>query len=118
MVIGIIFAVILCGAIPISVGANKGQPVLGVIGGVCAGGTAVLFGCLGGLPVAGLFCVIIMAVAGSSSGRPKYGRRRDYDDYDDEEDDYEPRQRRKRRRDEDDEDDEDDYDRSSRRWER
>lgn len=78
MVIGIIIAVLVSGSIPIAVGISKKQPVIGAIGGVCAGGTAVLFGCLGGLPVALAFVVAIVLVAGGQ--KPP---RRSYDDDDD-----------------------------------
>lgn len=87
LMIGIMIAVLISASIPISVGAKKGQPVLGLIGGICAGGTALFFGCLGGLPVAGVFAVIIMAVGSGDNKRfqqdayeeeEEYSRRRRY----------------------------------------
>lgn len=112
MVIGIIFAVILCASIPISYGFKKGQPVLGLVGGVCAGGSAVVLGCLLGLPVALVFVLIIYAVSGNQ--QPRY-KRRNYDDYDDDYDDDEyDRRKRRRKRDDDYDDDEDDRPRRKR----
>jgi hypothetical protein len=80
---GIIFAVIICGSIPIAVGNSKGQPVIGVIGGVISGGVAVLLGCMGGLPSAGFFVIIIFVVSSNqSSGRRRRKRKRvEYDEY-------------------------------------
>ncbi len=121
-VIGVILAVIICASIPISVGMKKGHPVLGVIGGIFAGGTAVLFGCLGGLPMAAVFVVIILCLG--DGNQRSYGRYRnqysdDYDDYEDEEEEERPKRRKKKKR-EDYEDEEDDYDRPRRRdpWDR
>ncbi len=105
MVIGIIIAVIVCASIPISVGFARGQPVLGLVGGVCAGGGAVILGCLLGLPVALVFVIIIFAVSGNQS-KPRY-KRRNYNEYDD---DYDDRPRRRKR-----DDDDDDYDDRPRR---
>ncbi|MBN9523368.1 hypothetical protein J0H58_33455 [bacterium] len=114
-VFGIIIAVIVSASIPISFGASRGQPVIGAIGAVFSGGAAVLLGCVGGLPVAGLFCLIILMVSNSGGTkrkkRKKKPRREEYDDED--EDDYDrPRSRRAAR---DDEDDYDDRPRRSRR---
>jgi hypothetical protein len=102
--VGIILAVLICASIPIAVGNSKGQPVLGVIGGILAGGAAVLLGCLGGLPMALVFVIIILVVGGSTPKR-RPSRRREYDDDDDDDDDYD--RRRRRRRDDDDDDDDD-----------
>jgi hypothetical protein len=112
MMVGIVFAVLICGAIPIAVGSSKGQPILGIIGALCAGGTAVLLGCLGGLPVAALFSFIIVLVSGREGTSRKRRRPRRYD-YDDEDDDYRPR--RRSRRDSYDIDDDDNDDRPIRR---
>ncbi len=114
MIVGIIFAVLICGSIPIAVGARKGQPVLGIVGGVLAGGISVFLGCLGGLPMALLFVLIIVLVSGRETTSRSKRRRYEYDDddydEDEEEDDYRPRRSRR-----DDYDDEDDYDRRSSR---
>lgn len=79
MLVGILIALFVCASIPIAVGASKKQPVLGVVGGVCAGGTAFLFGCLGGLPVALVFVFIILAIG--SPQQPPPPRYRDDDDF-------------------------------------
>jgi hypothetical protein len=92
--IGVLIAAAISASIPIAFGSSKGQPILGAIGGVCAGGAAFLFGCLGGLPVAAVFCIIIFAV--SSGGSSKRRRRPRYDPDEDEWDDEEDYERRRR----------------------
>jgi hypothetical protein len=76
--IGVTFAVIVCSAIPTAIGLQKNQPVLGVIGGVCAAGSAFVAGCCLGLPVAGVFVVIINLVANMNDSQ---ARRQADDDY-------------------------------------
>jgi hypothetical protein len=102
LIIGIIIAVIVSSSIPLSVGMKRGHPVLGTIGALFSGAIAVPFGCLGGLPMAGLFAVIIMCLPKPDSGRRR--RRRRDDDYeddsrDDDEHDYSDRPPRQRPRD-------------------
>jgi len=116
-IVGIVIAVILSASIPISFGAKRGQPVLGAVGAVCAIPAALLLGCLGGLPVAGLFCLIIMMVSNSGGGTKRKKRRKKprRDDYEDEDDDHDrPRRSRRDAYDEDDVD-YDDRPRRSRR---
>jgi hypothetical protein len=104
-VIGIAIAVVISGSIPITVGMRKGQPVIGVIGGLVSGAIAIPLGCLGGLPSAAFFSIIIVAVSGNQSAARRRRRRAyDYDDdYDD--DEYDRRRRRKYDDGEDDRDD-------------
>jgi len=110
MLVGIIMAVVISASIPLAVGLSRGQPLLGVLGAICAIPAAFLLGCLGGLPVAGLFTVIIMSVSGKSTFKGnKTRRRKSVDDYDDDE------TPRRRRLDRDDDDDYDDDDRPRRR---
>jgi hypothetical protein len=59
-IIGITIATVVCAAIPLTVGASRGHVVMGIIGAlfvipVAASG----LGCIGGLPVAIFFSVII-----------------------------------------------------------
>lgn len=97
------FAILLCASIPLSVGFQKGQPLLGVIGAVCAAGGAFLLGCLLGLPIALVFAGIITAVSNSQPQRRPSDYDDDYDDRprrrgrDDEDDDYDDRPRRRQR---------------------
>lgn len=121
MVVGIILAVIVCFSIPISVGAKRGHPIIGLLGSICTIPAAILLGCLGGLPVAAVFVVIIL-VMGDGNAPTKRRRKVEYDDYDDDEDDRPRRRKRKKRKeydddDDDDDDDEDDDDRPRRRRE-
>lgn len=104
VLVGIIVATIISAGIPLAVGISRGQPLLGVFGAICAVPAALLLGCLGGLPVAGLFTVIIMAIPTKDSSGRKRSRRRPRYDEDDGPDDYEDRRRRRY----DDDDDEDD----------
>ena len=76
--VGIVLAMIICFAIPFGVGMSRGQPVIGTVGGLLAGGSAFPCGCLLGLPIAGLFVVIILLTTSSTSN----SRRRTEDDYD------------------------------------
>ena len=90
LIVGIIFAVLISGGIPIAVGSSRGHPVLGLVGGVFAGGVAVFLGCLGGLPVVLVFVAIILALG--DPPRKKRSRKTDdnfdYDFRDDDDDDY------------------------------
>jgi hypothetical protein len=120
VVAGMIFAAIVCSAIPIAVGATRGHPIIGVIGGICAIPAALLLGCLGGLPVAAVFVVIILVMGKETAPRRRKRKRvREYeDDYDDddEEEDDRPRTRRKRTDYDDDEEEDDDRPRRRRRY--
>jgi len=108
LIIGILIAVAICGAIPIVVGYVCQKIPLGVIGGVCSGGTAILLGCLGGLPMAFLFSVGIIIWTCTSQERRRSPVELDYDD------DYDKPRRRRRRRRYDESDDDRDYDRRRR----
>jgi NPCBM/NEW2 domain len=92
--LGIATAVILSICVPLSVGAARGWPVVGTVGGVCAGSTAFFFGLLGGLPVGGVFCILIVALG--DPDRPRR-HRHDFDEDDPEDDDDGDRKRRQRR---------------------
>ena len=111
MVVGVVLAVIICFAIPISVGVMKKHPIVGLIGSFCTIPAAILLGCLGGLPVAAVFVVIILVMGdGGTSTKRKKKRRRPVEDYDDNEEDDDDRPSRRRR-----DDDDDDYDRPRKR---
>jgi hypothetical protein len=58
-VVGITIAVIVCGAIPLTCGAARGHPIVGIIGALCTVPAASFMGCLGGLPVAFFWTIII-----------------------------------------------------------
>src|SRR5262245_9849333 len=57
--IGSTIAVVVCGAIVITAGASKGHVILGIIGALLTVPAAAFGGCLIGLPVAGIFCILI-----------------------------------------------------------
>lgn len=84
ILLGHLFAILLCGAIPIITGLSCKKPVLGLVGGLVSAGFAISFACLSGLPIALIFLVVIIIVANQEKEQ-NYGRRRqrDYDDYDD-----------------------------------
>jgi hypothetical protein len=115
-VIGVVFIVVVSGAIPLVVGIIRKQPVLGIVGGFFSAIAAFVLGCIGGLPVAAIFVGIIFAIGEPDSKRKERRRPKKYDedDYDDDEDDR-PRGRRNNRYDDDDYDDEDEDDRPRRR---
>jgi hypothetical protein len=52
-------AVVVCGAIPLVTGANRGHVAMGIVGALFVVPAAAFLGCLGGLPVAIFFSVII-----------------------------------------------------------
>lgn len=101
----IAIAVVICAAIPVVLGYFKGQAIIGIIGGILSGVTAIFLGCLGGLPMACVFIIIIMSMGDGTTERTRKRKKRrrpiedDYDD--DEEDDDEPRPKKRRRYDED-----------------
>ena len=62
MVLSIIFtaiATVVCAAIPLTTGATRGHVAMGIIGALFVVPAAAFAGCLGGLPVALFFSVII-----------------------------------------------------------
>jgi hypothetical protein len=63
--IGVMGAMIICGLIPLIQGLKTGHPVLGVVGAFITAGASWLLGCIGGLPVAFVFSVIIRALGPS-----------------------------------------------------
>ncbi|MBO0698892.1 MAG: hypothetical protein J2P46_10895, partial [Zavarzinella sp.] len=54
-IIGITIATIVCGAIPLITGANRGHIAMGIIGALFVVPASAFLGCLGGLPVAIFF---------------------------------------------------------------
>jgi uncharacterized membrane protein YraQ (UPF0718 family) len=77
-ILGITVAAVICSAIPLVAGMTRGHMTLGIVGALftlpaaaligIVGATftfpaaAILFGCVGGLPVAGVFTAIISIV--------------------------------------------------------
>lgn len=55
-------ACILCPALPLTMGFGKGHVVLGIIGALITLPCAALLGCIGGLPVACVFSLVIFLV--------------------------------------------------------
>jgi hypothetical protein len=78
--IGVIFAILVCSAIPIAIGLQKNQPVLGIVGAVCAAGSAFVAGCCLGLPVAAVFVIIINWVANINDAQVRRQADEDYID--------------------------------------
>jgi hypothetical protein len=66
-IIGLTIAVIVCTALPLTTGMQKGHVGLGIIGALITLPAAALLGCLGGLPVA-LVCSLIIQLV------PKFDR--------------------------------------------
>lgn len=62
LIIGAMFAMTVCGAIPLVQGLRYNRPVAGLIGAVVTAGVAFLGGCLGGLPTAIVFAIVIYAM--------------------------------------------------------
>ncbi len=94
----IAIAMVICAGIPFVLGIVKSQPVIGIVGGIFSGISALFLGCLGGLPMACVFIIIIMAMGDgdTETRRKRKKRRRPVEDvYDDDEDD-EPRPKRRR----------------------
>jgi hypothetical protein len=58
-VVGLTIAVVVCGAIPLTTGASRGHPIMGIIGALCTVPASAFLGCLGGLPVAFFFTILI-----------------------------------------------------------
>jgi hypothetical protein len=61
-ILGITIAVVVCCAIPLTTGIAKGHVALGIIGALITLPTAALLGCIGGLPVACFFSILISVV--------------------------------------------------------
>ncbi|HVK14980.1 MAG TPA: hypothetical protein VM597_39945 [Gemmataceae bacterium] len=92
-VLGVTLAGLVSGGIPFGFGLATRQTGLGVVGGVISAVTGAALGCCGGIPVAFLFCGIIVVMAWvtriNQIGRPiREPSPADYDDYVDTEDDY------------------------------
>jgi hypothetical protein len=99
-VFGFILGVLICGGIPISYGFNKGQPIIGLVGGVVSAALVYPFGCVGGLPMALVFVVIITVMESMpSSTRRKRRKRRREPEYDFGDDFDRDRDQRRRSRD-------------------
>jgi len=58
-IIGITIATVVCAAIPLTVGASRGHVAMGIIGALFVVPAAAFAGCLGGLPVAIFFTILI-----------------------------------------------------------
>src|SRR5215203_2045915 len=92
-VLGVTMAGLVSGSIPFGFGLATRQTAIGVTGGVISAVTGAALGCCGGLPVAFLFCGIIILVAWVTKlnqiGRPVHEPSpADYDDYRDSEDEF------------------------------
>jgi hypothetical protein len=61
-ILGITIAVIVSCAIPLTTGIAKGHVTLGIIGALVTLPFAAMLGCIGGLPLACIFTVIISAM--------------------------------------------------------
>jgi len=59
---GLTIAVIVCTALPLTTGMQKGHVGLGIIGALITLPAAALLGCLGGLPVAVICSIIIQVI--------------------------------------------------------
>jgi hypothetical protein len=81
--LGAMAAMTICGAIPLVQGLKRGHPILGTMGALLTAGTAWFLGCIGGLPVAFVFSVIIRAlgtpVTDDATLRAEVERQRDRD---------------------------------------
>jgi hypothetical protein len=62
VMLGIMAAMVICGLIPLVVGLKSGHPIVGTIGAFATGGVSFFLGCIGGLPVAFVFSVLIRAM--------------------------------------------------------
>jgi hypothetical protein len=58
-IVGISIAVIVCAGIPLTTGVAKGHTVLGIVFALITVPIAGMFGCIGGLPVACGFSLLI-----------------------------------------------------------
>src|SRR3954463_14054337 len=58
-IIGLTIATVVCAAIPLTTGATRGHVAMGIIGALFTVPAAAFLGCIGGLPVALFFTVII-----------------------------------------------------------
>jgi hypothetical protein len=92
-VLGVTLAGLVSGGIPFGFGLATRQTGLGIVGGVISAVTGATLGCCGGIPVAFLFCGIIVLMAWVTKinqiGRPiREPSPADYDDYEHTEDDF------------------------------
>lgn len=62
MILGVSVAVVVCAAIPLTTGVARGHPALGIVGALVCVPPAALLGCLGGLPVACVFALVISLI--------------------------------------------------------
>jgi hypothetical protein len=62
LILGTAISVVTSAAIPLTTGVAKGHVALGIIGGLVVIPVAALFGCIGGLPVACMFAVLISII--------------------------------------------------------
>src|SRR5262249_31100685 len=60
--LGVTIAVVVSAAIPLTTGVTKGHVALGIVFGMITVPIAALFGCIGGLPAACIFSVIISLI--------------------------------------------------------
>jgi len=81
--LGTMAAMTICGAIPLVQGLKSGHPILGTMGGLITAGASFLLGCVGGLPIAFVFTVIIRAmgspITDEASLRAEVERQRERD---------------------------------------
>jgi hypothetical protein len=61
-IVGISIAVVVCAGIPLTTGVAKGHTTLGIIFGLITVPIAAMFGCIGGLPMACVFSVLISII--------------------------------------------------------
>lgn len=61
-IVGISIAVVVCAGIPLTTGVAKGHTTLGIIFGLITVPIAAMFGCIGGLPAACAFSVLISII--------------------------------------------------------
>jgi hypothetical protein len=89
VLVGALFAGAVCGIWPLSAGAHRGRPGLGVTGFVCCVVSGFLLGCLLALPIAVFFRLLIGALGHPNppggpglGGRPfdpyAHGKRADF----------------------------------------
>jgi hypothetical protein len=81
--LGTMTAMTICGAIPLVQGLKSGHPILGTMGAFITAGASWFLGCIGGLPIAFVFSVIIRAlgtpITDEASLRAEVERQRERD---------------------------------------
>lgn len=105
MVVGVVIAALIFGGIPLALGLSRGRPALGVVGGLVSAAAAALFGIFGGLPAAGVFAAVILALGNPNDrgsddrdARPRRKKKRSrpaFEVVEEPEDDDRPRRRRR-----------------------